>query len=112
MDDLTTIGDRVRYIRKLRGYTQEEMGDILHLTKGAVQAWELNKNTPRVPELIKLASMGGLTIDWICLGRERDENQISKEGLELARIFDEVSDQDKLIIFSLATACYRQEQKK
>ena len=37
---METMGDRIRQLRNARGYTQEELGRLVGVTKSAVSQWE------------------------------------------------------------------------
>lgn len=66
MDELKTIGQRIKHIRTQRELTQSELGEMLGRVTSAVQAWEYDQAVPKITELLKLAELGDTSIDWIC----------------------------------------------
>lgn len=38
---MSTLGERIRQCREARGYSQEQLGKLLGVTKGAISQWEL-----------------------------------------------------------------------
>ncbi len=37
---MVSIGDKIKILRKLKGITQEELSDILHISYQAISKWE------------------------------------------------------------------------
>lgn len=55
--NIVTIGERLKRLRVERGMTQEEVGKILGITKGAVQKYESGQITNFRTETIKQLSV-------------------------------------------------------
>lgn len=69
MDDINVeIGRRVRDIRKRLKYTGERFGEILGVSKGAVSRYELGTSALQIDLLIRIAKLGGTTVDAIVTG--------------------------------------------
>ena len=49
------IGTQIKYFRKKNSLTQQKLADVLNVQKGTISMWELNKRTPDILTLIKLA---------------------------------------------------------
>lgn len=62
------IGDRIRKLRKERGYSQQQLANKLNLTQGAVSQWENNQTVPGHDQLAALAELFSTSIDDL-LGR-------------------------------------------
>ena len=45
MSDTTSIGERIRYLRRERKLTQEELAEKLSVTRQAVSNWERGVST-------------------------------------------------------------------
>lgn len=37
---MNSIGDKIKLLRKLKGITQEELSDVLHISFQAISKWE------------------------------------------------------------------------
>jgi transcriptional regulator with XRE-family HTH domain len=48
-------GERLRELRKLRGWTQKDLAEIANLDQSDVSRWERNDTRPSVESLFKLA---------------------------------------------------------
>ena len=57
------LQDRIRLLRKLKGYSQQQMASIINLTQGAISQWENGLTTPSADQLISLADVFGISVD-------------------------------------------------
>lgn len=69
--------DKIRDLRKKKGWTQEEFGDMLGINKVTVSGYENGKRQPTPEMLARMADLFGVSIDTI-LGRE-DEQPFGKQ---------------------------------
>lgn len=69
---METIGDRIRHLRRAKGYSQQQLADLLGLTKGAVSQWELGltKNLKNAP-LMDLCKIFGVSAEYLVNGAAR-----------------------------------------
>lgn len=58
------VGQRLMDLRKLKGRTQEEIGNIFGVSKQAVSKWENGFTMPDITLLPKIAEFYGVTIDY------------------------------------------------
>lgn len=56
-------------LRRSRGWSQEELGDRLGVSRQTVSKWETGQTTPELEKLVELAEVFGLSIDEL-VGRE------------------------------------------
>ena len=59
----TTLGKNIKNFRKNKGFTQEELADLLNITPQAVSKWESENGLPDVSMLIPLAKVLGVSTD-------------------------------------------------
>ncbi|MBQ8236297.1 MAG: helix-turn-helix transcriptional regulator [Clostridia bacterium] len=57
------IGDRIRYYRKQRGYTQREFAKKLCISTQAVSKWENGHTFPDLPTFIRIADLLYVSLD-------------------------------------------------
>ncbi|MCI8538866.1 MAG: helix-turn-helix transcriptional regulator [Oscillibacter sp.] len=60
--------DRLYQLRKEKGLSQENLADILGITRQAVQKWESGASRPDMENLVALAQYFGVTLDWLITG--------------------------------------------
>ena len=58
-----TLGANIRIYRKNKGFTQEELSDLLNVTPQAVSKWESGSGLPDLSMLIPLAHVLGVSTD-------------------------------------------------
>lgn len=63
-----TIGEFLATMRKSKGYTQQQVADILGVSNRTVSVWETNKAYPDILTLPALAELYGVTADEILKG--------------------------------------------
>jgi transcriptional regulator with XRE-family HTH domain len=66
--EIMTLGKRIVQLRKERKMTQEELANILKITRKAVSKWEVGRGRPNLGALQKLADFFGCSVDYL-LGR-------------------------------------------
>lgn len=64
------IADRIRYLRKQKGYSQEELADKVGVSRQAVSKWESEQSTPDLDKIIALSDLFEVTTDYILKGTE------------------------------------------
>lgn len=62
--------DRLYQLRKERGLSQENLADMLGVTRQAVQKWEAGASRPDMDNLTALARCFDVTLDWLITGVE------------------------------------------
>ena len=73
------IGENIRALRKARGFTQEQLADMLGISFQAVSKWENNASTPDISLLPVIAKELGTSIDQLF----SENNPGSWEGAEM-----------------------------
>ncbi|MEE1322083.1 MAG: helix-turn-helix transcriptional regulator [Acutalibacteraceae bacterium] len=65
-----TLGERLQQLRKAKQMSQEELGNLLLVSRQTVSLWENNQTVPTVDNLIRLKEIFGVSIDSILTGEE------------------------------------------
>ena len=65
---MNTFGNRLKTLRKEKGYTQQDLSDILQLTKSTVSMYENNNREPEFEKLEEIADLFNVNLDYL-LGR-------------------------------------------
>lgn len=59
------IANRLIELRKRHGYSQEELGDKIGVSRQAVSKWESGESSPTIENIIALSKLYGVRIDEI-----------------------------------------------
>jgi transcriptional regulator with XRE-family HTH domain len=106
-----TIGDRIRWLIEVRGYTQVELAHKMNLTQASVSNWLTgNSRKPSAPSLLKLAAALDANPHWIITG-DGDPFQMQVIGKrseeELLTAFREMEPQAQAALIAAAHAMKR-----
>ena len=64
------LHERIAFVRKAAGLTQEQLGEKLGVTRQAVSKWESGRGYPNLDSLKAIAKFFGITIDALLSGEE------------------------------------------
>lgn len=75
------MADRILYLRKTKGISQEALADKVGVSRQAVSKWESEQSVPDLEKVIIMSDLFGVTTDYILKGIEpaADKGQKSKE---------------------------------
>lgn len=71
MIDATKVGKQIADLRKVKGLTQNQLGERLNVSFQAVSKWECGETLPDVGILLDLAKVLETTVDHILNGGQR-----------------------------------------
>ena len=70
-----TLGNRIRTMRTAKKYSQEYLAEQLNVSRQAVSKWETDISRPDTDNLIRLAELFGVSVDYLASGKERSNIQ-------------------------------------
>lgn len=73
------LNERIAQARKDAGLTQEQLGELVGVTRQAVSKWESGQTTPDVLTIGKLCQVLGVSADYLLLGKVPDSGTDEKE---------------------------------
>ena len=76
------IGKIVQDIRRERDMTQEDFGELFHVTRQAVSSWENEKTYPDLITLIEISNMFDISLDIML---KEDKNMTDKLNKDIKR---------------------------
>ena len=74
-----TTGEKLALLRKKKGITQEELAELLQVSRQSVSRWEMDVTFPETDKLIKLSRMYECSIDFLL-----NENLQEKEERDMS----------------------------
>lgn len=102
------MADRIQYLRKSKGISQEELADKVGVSRQAVSKWESEQSTPDIERVILLSDFFDVTTDYLLKGIEPvSENTTEKSD---ARIFSLVGSVLNFIGLVAAIMIWNEEQ--
>ena len=103
--DLVKIGQRIQTRRKQRGYTQEQLADLMNVSIQMVSNLERGNKAVRIDNLIRLSEILEISTDYILTGKENaDDIGALTVQIEL------LSERDRRIIKALTDFCSSEDK--
>lgn len=65
-----SLGGRIKSIRKQLGLNQTEFAQKIKVSQAVISGYETDNYTPELETLLKIASVGSVTLDWLLTGVE------------------------------------------
>ena len=76
-----TLGEKLQTLRRSRGLSQEQLAEILEVSRQAVSKWENSESAPDLDRLRAICTYFGVTTDYLIW----DEPEDAPRGAEEAR---------------------------
>lgn len=89
------LGKNIRDLRKLKGFTQEELAVRLNVVRQTVSKWEKGLSVPDAETLQRIADILEISVDQLLgadIKNEDDNNEIAQQ---LSRINEQLSQKNK-----------------
>ena len=62
---MNELNIKLKTLRKEHGYTQEQIADILNLTRSSIANYENGINEPSISILVAIADLYKVSLDWL-----------------------------------------------
>lgn len=72
------MADRIQYLRKAKGISQEELAEKMGVSRQAVSKWESEQSMPDLEKIIAMSDFFEVTTDYLLKGREPAKDQEQK----------------------------------
>lgn len=79
-----TFGEKLKNARTKAGYTQEELANILAVSRAAVAKWESDRGMPDIGNLKVIAGTLGISLDYLLDDGSRLDLSVVKKPIDLA----------------------------
>ena len=89
-----TLGQKLKDVRKRFGLSQEQLAEIMNVSRQAITKWENDVGLPDVSNLQELSKVFGITVDCLL----NDENQLP--ALSMRKRLDKEKYKNKLTMYS------------
>ena len=87
------LSDKIIKLRKINGWSQEELGEKLNVSRQAISRWESNTAQPDATNILKISKLFGVTTDYLLNDDFESDNDLPKvkevksDGLQQIMIF-------------------------
>ena len=80
------LSDRIQYLRKARGISQEGLTDQLGVSRQAVSKWESEQSMPDLDKIISMSDYFAVTTDYLLKGIEPVVQKEEEQSIKHRRI--------------------------
>lgn len=98
-----TLGEKLKSIRKRFGLSQEQLAEIMNVSRQAITKWESDGGIPDVSNLQELAKVFGITVDYLL----NDNNELP--ALSMTKKLDKDKYNGKISSYSVILREYYPE---
>ncbi len=74
------LKDRIAAVRKAAGLTQEQLGELVGVSRQAVSKWEAGQTVPDAATVATLCRALHVSADYVLLGKEPEETQTTESA--------------------------------
>ncbi|WP_113674375.1 helix-turn-helix domain-containing protein [Vallitalea guaymasensis] len=117
----TTIGERIKFIRKTKNLTLEEFAREINMKKGSISSYENNRYNPSADTVVMISKLYDVDLNWLLTGEGQPfkiidmefvscenvpKKDISEDEMDLILKFRELSPYQKGIILGRIEQAY------
>ncbi len=100
------LGDGLKKLRESKGYTQQQMADLIHTHRSGYSKMENNQQEIPVDSLIHIAKSFGMSVDDVIYFGDKNgvPNEVTlndKAALEQLQLINELDEEEKSILLKL-----------
>jgi transcriptional regulator with XRE-family HTH domain len=98
------IGTRIRVRRRERGLTQDELADLVGVSRSAVAQWETGRTGQITGNLSRIADALEVNVEYLVYGDDKRAAAEVRQGDELAllRLYRECEPEDRQMLLRTA----------
>lgn len=85
-----TLGEKLSKARKENNYTQEQLAEVLGVSRQSISKWESNLAYPETEKLIRISELFGCSLDYLLKENIEEENTEWESGKQEEEPFIEI----------------------
>lgn len=87
-----SIGEKIKEYRLKKNWTQEELGELLNVSRSTISSWEVGRNYPDIKTLIDISILFKVSVDNLLkedndMVKSIDFNSNQKKNLKISIVF-------------------------
>ena len=63
-----SLGEKIQILRKQKGMTQDQLAEILNVSRQAISKWETNESQPDIERLAEIGNLFNVSTDFLIKG--------------------------------------------
>ena len=110
---MNTIGERLKYARKIRGYTQQELEETSCVSRGVIRSIEGDRHSTQMVNYIACAKALGINVKWLLKGigamKLDDQGKILNNLFQMIAELNESQQKCLLVLVSAIQQLWKEE---
>lgn len=99
---MSTLGERIAYLRNKKGISQEVLAKGLKIGKSTLGMYETDKREPSYETIKKISDEFKVTIDWIVTGKDKTMDiDVHPKDQKIMELIEQLGDKGKDYIVDL-----------
>ena len=70
------LADKIIYLRKKNGWSQEQLAEQLNISRQSVSKWESGTSIPDLDKILKMSAIFGVSTDYLLKDELEEEAQM------------------------------------
>lgn len=96
VDVMNTVGERIKFLRKLRKYSQVEFAEAIGISQGTLSDIENDRTKPSIDTVISIHMAFNCSFNWLLLNRSQDTRTDNPEFVLSLREIDMIQNYREL----------------
>ncbi len=114
---MNTLGERLYYVRKSKGYTQDSLAESIGVSRGVIFNLEKNKTQPQLIVINAICQTLNINKEWLVngIGEMEDTHEASQSTKILTELYEvakELSEDEQLYLLDTVKALKQRLSKK
>jgi transcriptional regulator with XRE-family HTH domain len=106
---MATLGTRIRKLREAQKFTQKHLAKLLDVSLASLSYYECDRRQPTLETLIRMATIFGVTTDYLLLGDQALGSALEKDLNPLLQILRELSPAEQALTVRVLRALVLRE---
>lgn len=94
------IGDKIKASRLQREWTQEQLADLLNVSRSTVSSWEVGRNYPDLVTIVAISDLFGISLDILLREDQKMAKTVTKK-IRLNKVYKII-----LVLIGVLVLCY------
>ena len=114
---MNTLGERLYYVRKSKGYTQDSLAESIGVSRGVIFNLEKNQTQPQLIVINAICQTLNINKEWLVngIGEMEDTHEASQSTKILTELYEvakELSEDEQLYLLDTVKALKQRLSKK
>ena len=98
-----TLGSKLKAARMSKGFSQNDVAELLNISRQSISRWETDKSYPDIDNLVELSKHYEVSIDALLTETKTLQHEINEKTEKMNKNIEEIEDKQKKLNQLLST---------